>query len=90
MSLAQAFAAGLVTTDDRCPVADLLASLPTDDATALRRVLEPRAMDRGTIRRILAANGYTVTEEAIGRHKSAVARARGVATKTLPCGCTGL
>lgn len=90
MSLAEAFAARLATPEDRCPVADLLASLPDGDAAALRRVLEPRAMDTGSIRQILRANGHRISEEYLRAHKAAICRARGVPTNTLPCGCTGL
>lgn len=90
MSLAEAFAARLATPEDRCPVADLLVSLPDGDAAALRRVLEPRAMESGAIRRVLAANGHKLPEEALRAHKAAVARARGVPAKTLPCGCVDL
>lgn len=89
MSLADALAAPAATTG-RCPVADLLDTLPERDAAALRAALEPDGRDGGYIHAILTAENIRITRMAVERHKTRVALLRGHVRKQLPCGCTDL
>lgn len=87
MSLADALASPAAASSDRCPVADLLASLPESEAAALVPHLGPRRMGIPSLRAILMAEGYYVGHTALCRHRAALTIQAGMTTTVRPCAC---
>lgn len=85
MSLADRRAAPVTT--EACPVAELLARLPAEDAATLRSWLEPNVWESGQIRKALAMEDHRVTSTALDAHKARVARIRGLSRSPRPCSC---
>jgi len=71
LSAAQAILAERTATNLRCPVAKMLAAMPTDQADELRTLLlmDKREMPAAVIVQVLADAGYAITEDPILSHR---------------------
>ena len=86
MSLADALVAP-VAAHTSCPVADLIASLPERDADALRAAMLPGARKTKSLRLILRAEGYILSDDLIDAHRAYLASLSGVKRASPPCSC---
>lgn len=77
MSLADRLADRLAPpASEPCPFPGLLSALDDRDADALRRALNPKAMNNKDLRDHLLAEGHRVSELQVRRHKKGACTCR--------------
>ena len=70
MSLADRLAAAkLPTRGPGCSIARILATIPTEDADALKAALDDPALPGTVIANVLREEGHTLTSHTVQRHR---------------------